>query len=168
MNLTIQNFKNHSKELVDQFLSGDTNMCRNRYDVALCTKVLNSIDQTDDSDYMQVVDNVKGFLTRTERTIYNNVCIIHSDAKMTPKEKAVVIRLINMAHRGKELFIVTNDKLIHMPPSYEKLNIEDVIMYVNSQLRDYRQKKDVKLFRFSFIKFLWFYGTNHYPQVVTH
>ena len=123
---------NDTKQLVDQFLDGES------FDIRLSTTILNTIDRVDNSQYEEVVNKVKNILSISKKDSYRNIYFVEVVEELSKKEKAVLIRFINLVYKERKFFIILNRELIHFPTEYQKYDISELHSYLESQLRDMR------------------------------
>lgn len=131
---------NLTKELLALFVSGEM-MSFNDTSVQLCATVLNTVDLTDEAEYMEVVYHVKKVLNKNPPESFQDVYIVNVPDRLTDKEKTVLIRLVNLAHKAKQYFIVLNGELIYIPKWCENYAEFDIRLHVDKTLRFKEQKE---------------------------
>lgn len=130
--------ENTTQDLVEQFLNGEY------FDIQLSRKIINTIDPVDETIYEEVVNSVKRILRATKKEDFCNVMLFTSDVKISNKEKAVFIRMVNLAHKEARYFILLNNEIIHHPTHFKKYAQSEIEMYINTILK-HREKEKFKL-----------------------
>lgn len=138
MKITTNTIENTTQDLVDQFLNGEY------FDLQLSRKVINAIDPIDEATYDEVVISVKRILKNTKKEDYCNVMLFTTDVKVSNKEKAVFIRMVNLAHKEAQFFILLNNEIVHHPNYFKKYSQSEIELYVNTVLK-HREKEQFKL-----------------------
>ena len=128
MRVKINFIENGTKTLVDQFMDGDD------FDPRLSKTVLNTIDRVDDQSYEDVLKKVKTILSGSKREDYQNLFMIEVKQTLSIKEKAVLIRFINLCHKERKFFILLNNELVYFPSEYQGYDLSELHDYVNKQL----------------------------------
>jgi hypothetical protein len=113
---------------MDQFMDGEV------FDPRLSKTVLNTIDRVDPLQYNEVVDKVKTILSSAEKQDYHNLYMVNVKENLTVKEKAVLIRYINLCHKERKFFVLLNNELVYFPSEYQKFDLSELHDYVNKQL----------------------------------
>lgn len=130
--------ENTTQDLVEQFLNGEY------FDIQLSRKIINTIDPVDETTYDEVVTSVKRILRATKKEDFCNVMLFTTDVKVSNKEKAVFIRMVNLAHKEAQCFILLNNEIVHYPNYFKKYSQSEIEMYISTILK-HREKEQFKL-----------------------
>ncbi len=138
--------KTDTQKLQNEFLRGLNVFSRNQKDQSGAAKILKTIDlgvtegdTITDDQYMDVVAKAKKILdtgvTKSFRDIYivNNKNYVRGES-LSNGELAMMIRLINMAHKHV-LFIIYNDDLVFSSATEVLTNPALVDEHLNNQFR---------------------------------
>lgn len=129
MQIVIETVENCSQEIIIEFLEG------NRFDLHLSRKVVNGMGFEDTRTYDQIVLAMKRFLSEVDKEQFMDLFIVTGDRELTVKEKAVMIRLINICHRERNYFIVYNEEIIYYPQQYTDRAYFEIAKYVSSTMK---------------------------------
>lgn len=120
---------NNMQDITEEFLQGK------EFDPRLSKVVLNNIDLLDPADYDDMLRKVKGVLTRAKTKHYDNFFFIDTPEEISNKEKAVLIRYVNLCYQHKSLILFLNDALIYLPVKYKVYDTSEVDKYIFKTLK---------------------------------
>lgn len=132
--VTYQNIQNDTQQLIQSFLNGDE--CA----LELSDKVLSTFDLLDTMSYTKTLDHVKGLFNRIKGDRSGNVFALRLPYELSSKEKAVLVRFINISYKGNENIIVLNNNVLYVGSTYDKYDMEKVKEYINQSLGDIHQQ----------------------------
>ena len=135
MDIAIKTVENYSQEIVTEFLEG------NHFELRLSRKVITGMDFEDQHTYDQIVFAMKRFLSEVDKEQFLDLYIVTDERELTVKEKAVMIRLINMCHKERNYFIIYNEEIIYYPQQYSDRAYFEITKYVSSTLKILNARK---------------------------
>ena len=135
MDIAIKTVENYSQEIIIEFLEG------NRFDPYLSRKVVSGVGFEDTRTYDQNVFAMKRFLSEVDKEQFMDLYIVTDERELTVKEKAVMIRLINMCHKERNYFIIYNEEIIYYPQQYSDRAYFEITKYVSSTLKILNARK---------------------------
>lgn len=143
---------NLTQDLVHRFLNGED------LDPNLLTRVIDSIDPTDNTRYDDVVKSVKNIINGGQRDNIYNLFTLSTTCDMSAKEKATLVRFVNISHKAVGYFILLNGELIHYPEFYQTQSHVSIEEYVTNNLNHLRLQNREKKIR-TFVR-KWFFRSN--------
>lgn len=135
MDVAIKTVENYSQEIVTEFLEGT------HFDPRLSRKVITGMDFEDTRTYDQIVFAIKRFLSEVDKEQFLDLYIVTDERELTVKEKAVMIRLINMCHKERNYFVVYNKEIVYYPQQYSDRAYFEITKYVSSTIKILNARK---------------------------
>lgn len=132
-NVTYNGIENHTQELIKGFLAGVD------YSLDLSEKVLCTFDSLDNTSYPRMLEHVKGLLRRIKGDCVNNVFFLTMPYELSKKEKAVLVRFINISYKENENIILLNNDVLYIGSAYSKFDPQKVKDYVETNFAELQQ-----------------------------
>lgn len=137
--VTYENISNHTQDLIQSFLAGD------ECSLELSDKVLATFDLLDNTSYPRMLEHVKGLFSRMTADRSDSVFVLSMPYDLSNKEKAVLVRFINISYKGNENIIVLNNNVVHIGSMYNKYDPQKVKDYIEKAISElhylYRAKQ---------------------------
>jgi hypothetical protein len=136
--VTYASIDNHTQQLIQSFLDGDE--CT----LELSDKVLGTFDMLDNTSYARVLEHVKGLFSRLTADRSCNVFVLKMAYELSNKEKAVLVRFINISYKGNENIIVLNNNVVYIGKVYAKYEKEKVKDYIDKAIAELHHQYQVR------------------------
>ncbi|MEG3035883.1 MAG: hypothetical protein RR877_10420 [Aurantimicrobium sp.] len=136
--ITYASIDNHTQQLIQSFLAGD------EFTLELSDKVLSTFDMLDNTSYVRMLEHVKALFGRIKMERSGSVCFINLPYELSSKEKAVLVRFINISYKGNENIIVLNNNVVHIGSVYNKYDPEKVKDYIEKAISNLHYLYSVK------------------------
>lgn len=158
--------KNKINELFLEFMKG------NEFPVSLSNKIIKTVDIDNTIEYSELTQAAKEYLNSSYKSVYKNIYIIKNIKELEDKEKAVIVRLINLAHKNKHYIIVCNSQVIYVPEVYSNESADDFMDTISKTIyHRYLERKQVIFFKCikTYVKKVlnFYYLKNAMKKVVT-
>ena len=124
---------NDTQQLIQSFLAGD------ECSLELSERVLNTFDMLDQTSYPRMLEHIKQLFNRVKGDRSGNVFVLSLPYELTKKEKAVLVRFINISYKGNENIIVLNNNVVYVGSAYEKYDPQTVKDYIERAIADLQQ-----------------------------
>ena len=131
--VTYNGIENHTRDLVDGFLAGEV------YLPELSEKVLSTFDHLDKTSYNRMLEHIKGLLSRVKWNRLNGVFVLTLPYELCPKEKAVLVRFINISYKENENIIILNNNVVYVGSTYVNYDPQKVKDYIENVLAQIQQ-----------------------------
>lgn len=126
--ITYNSIENHTQDLIKGFLAGEV------YSPELSEKVLSTFDHLDQTSYSRMLEHVKGLLRRVKGDRHEDVFVLTMPYELCVKEKAVLVRFINISYKENENIIVLNNNVVYVGSTYAKYDPQKVKDYIQNVL----------------------------------
>lgn len=131
--ITYQDIGNDTQQLIRSFLNGD------ECSLELSERVLNTFDMLDQTSYPRMLEHVKQLFNRVKGDRSGSVFVLSLPYELTKKEKAVLVRFINISYKGDENIIVLNNNVVYIGSMYEKYDPQKVKDYIEKAIAELQQ-----------------------------
>lgn len=163
MNFKLNLQRSDAQRLQAEYISGDQIFSRNQFDHTGTIRVLNSIDITlsdqggfiSEERYKKRLKKMKMFLDHCNINIFMDLFLIsksnYQDVDSGPIDKgdyAIIVRLVNLAHKDKHYFIVLDGELIHVPFYFLTRTPDLVEEYIEHRMKQMSRNKLFKKLTF--------------------
>ena len=138
--------KNQLSELSEQFLTGVP------MKAPITDRILESFDLSDATDFDKVLITTKTMLNGSVIRQFSDVYQIRSPFIFTPRELAMAIRLINMAHHEKEYLILVDDDLVYIPSRFRGQSAEHLSSFIRRTLEWKKSQDQFQAFKRKFFR----------------
>lgn len=128
--VTYNHIDNHTQDLIQSFLAGD------ECSLELSEKVLSTFDMLDMTSYPRMLEHIKNVFQRVKADRSVNVFVVSLAYELSNKEKAVLVRFINISYKGNENIIVLNNNVVHIGAAYNKHDPQKVKDYIDAAISD--------------------------------
>lgn len=136
--VTYKDIGNHTQQLIQSFLAGD------ECSLELSERVLNTFDMLDQTSYPRMLEHVKQLFNRIKGDRSDNVFVLSLPYELSDKEKAVLVRFINISYKGNENIIVLNNNVLYIGSVYEKYESQKVKDYIEKAISELHQLYQAK------------------------
>lgn len=124
-NLSYNFVPNYLMNLVDDFLNGE------EFTMELCDKIFSTFDKLDNTSYVGMLEHVKKLLNNLHKTKVYDVFVLKCPYELSPKEKAALVRFINISHKGNKNIIILNNDVLFIGSEFDKYDIDLVKKYID-------------------------------------
>lgn len=163
MNLKLNLQQSDTQRLRAEYICGEQLFACNQFDHRGSIRVLNSIDITlgdqgefiSEERYKKRLKKMKMFLDHCNVNIFMDLFLIsksdYQDVDSGPIDKgdyAIIVRLVNLAHKDKHYFIVLGGELIHVPLYFLTRTPDLVEEYIEHRMKQMSRNKLFKKLTF--------------------
>ena len=154
---------NQMSVIANEFLAGEP------FGPKASLRIINSFDLADEIqegvEYDFYITNTKRLLTEIEKDDHRDVIFLQTQEELSIKTMAVIVRLLNLAHKG-QYFILLNDGILYCPEEYAKHSFEEINRHLIDVIRSKEQNKKVVEFKRKIRSFFNVFRLNEY--LVSH
>lgn len=133
--------QNHTQKLIQKFLAGE------EFTLELSEQVFQTFSKVDQTSYLTMLEHVKNLLNNLKKDRIYDFIILNSAYELLDKEKAVLVRYINISYKGNKNIIILNNNVLHIGSYYEKYGELEVKKYIDKVINELRIKNSFKQFK---------------------
>ena len=145
---------NQMSSLVDEFMSGEP------FGEKIALRIINSFDLAnvnEEETYPFLIETAKRTLERLDKHDHDGVIFLETKEDIDIKILVVIVRLLNLAHKGK-FFILLNDSILYCPQEYSKHSLQEINQHLIHVVHSKEQKKKLLNFKKKFLDFFTFFN----------
>lgn len=153
---------NQMSVITGEFLAGEP------FGPKASLRVINSFDLADEikeDEYDFFISNAKRILSDIKKDDHRDVIFLEPQEELSIKTMAVIVRLLNLAHKGR-YFILLNDGILYCPQEYSNHSLEEINRHLIDVIRSKEQTKKVVEFKRKIRSFFNVFKLNEY--LVSH
>jgi len=139
--VTYNGIYNNTNELIQGFLGGKN------YKLELSEKIFNTFSTLDNNSYIVTLKHIKKLLNNLEKEIFYNFFILRTTQHLLNEEKAVLVRFINICHKGNRNIIILNNDVLYVGSEYNEYKKQEIKEYIDMVMNKLRMRKNIIQFK---------------------